>query len=276
MENSNNNYGDWRENRRREWEERRARRMSRVSHGGIYVGHHSSRGHIALGIIALLIGGLFLLQNLGYVFIGSIWQFWPVIIVAVGVAHVLDSRSLHSVLWGVLLCGVGLIFMANNLGYLPWPIWGLIWPAFIIFWGLILLARGFGRRGYWGETHSPVDDTSTTSNNILNEMVVFGGIHRKIECQDFQGGEARAVFGGIDIDLRGAATTKDAIEIVANAVFGGIELRVPDTWDVTVRGAGILGGYEDKTHPAPVIEGSKRPQLVIRGEAVFGGVTVRN
>jgi len=43
-----------------------------------------------------------------------------------------------------------------------------------------------------------------------------------------------------------------------------------------VSGAGILGGYEDKTHPAIGSENSKRPKLLVRGEAVFGGVTVGN
>ena len=56
----------------------------------------------------------------------------------------------------------------------------------------------------------------------------------------------------------------------------GVELKVPDTWEVMVRGAGVLGGYDDKTHPAPAVEGVKRPKLIIRGEAVFGGVSVRN
>jgi hypothetical protein len=55
---------------------------------------------------------------------------------------------------------------------------------------------------------------------------------------------------------------------------------VPDAWDVIVRGSSILGGFEDKTHrpssnlAAP--EGVKRPRLVIRGSAVFGGVVVKN
>jgi hypothetical protein len=51
---------------------------------------------------------------------------------------------------------------------------------------------------------------------------------------------------------------------------------VPDTWDVIVRGSSILGGFEDKTHRTPAPEGVKRPRLVIRGSAVFGGVVVKN
>ena len=84
-----------------------------------------------------------------------------------------------------------------------------------------------------------------------------------------------AIFGGIELDLRGATTTLEELEIEANAVFGGIELIVPDTWDITVRGSGVLGGYVDKTHRVPTTIGVKRPHLTIRGGAVFGGVTVK-
>jgi predicted membrane protein len=109
---------------------------------------------------------------------------------------------------------------------------------------------------------------------VLNEFTVFGGVRRRIDSQEFEGGEVSAIFGGVEIDLRGAATKKDEVVIELNAIFGGVELRVPDTWDVTVRGAGIFGGYEDKTMPRRDTASGKRPLLVITGSAVFGGVTV--
>jgi predicted membrane protein len=276
MNESNNNYEAWREERRRQWEERRAQRMGRYSHGGVYAGHSRSHSHAVWGIIVLLVGMLFLLQNLGYFYIGDFFRLWPVILVALGIARILDSRSLGSLLWGGTLAVAGAVLLANNLGFIPWDLWHIFWPVLLICWGAAILARGFLGRGQWIRPHSFVDDTSTISDNVLKEAVVFGGIHRKIDSQDFLGGEARAIFGGIDIDLRGASTTKDVIEIEADAIFGGVELKVPDTWEVIVRGAGVLGGYDDKTRPAPAVEGVKRPKLIIRGEAVFGGVTVRN
>jgi predicted membrane protein len=105
---------------------------------------------------------------------------------------------------------------------------------------------------------------------------VFGGINRRIDSQDFEGGHLSSVFGGIEIDLRKANTKKEEIVIEANGVFGGIDLIVPETWKVTVRGSGIFGGFEDRTHPSPAAADEKRPHLVIVGSAVFGGVTVRN
>jgi predicted membrane protein len=273
MDNSNDNYDDWREDRRRKRQDRQARRMARFTHGGVYAGRGNSHSHVVMGFWILLLGVLFLLGNLGYIHVAQFWQYWPVILIGVGIARIFDARGLHSVLWGTTVATVGIIFLANNMGYLPWNLWGMLWPALLIIWGLIILLGSFGRRGY---RTVPIDDASTISDNVLKEVVVFGGTHRKIEAQDFRGGEATAVFGGVEIDLRGASTTRDEIEIEANAVFGGVELKVPDTWDVTIRGAGVLGGYEDKTHPVPIADGVKRPRLFIRGSAVFGGVSVRN
>ncbi len=39
-----------------------------------------------------------------------------------------------------------------------------------------------------------------------------------MDSQNFQGGEAFALFGGVEIDLRKSATTSDEILIEANAI----------------------------------------------------------
>jgi hypothetical protein len=67
------------------------------------------------------------------------------------------------------------------------------------------------------------------------------------------------------------------ITLHADAVFGGIDLIVPEAWQVEMRGSGFFGGYEDRTHrPVPNVSGAPHPKLIVKGGAVFGGVTVRN
>jgi hypothetical protein len=252
------------------------RRKHRSAQGGMFSGHSNPQHHIVLGIIVLGLGVLFLLQNLGIFFIRDIGQFWPVIIIGVGISHLLQSFNLHGKLWGTMIAGVGVIFLASNLGYLPWNAWQMLWPFVLICAGVGMLLRGLDNNPPGNKPGFFHDNGPTISDNIFKHDVIFGGVNRKIQAQDFQGGSASAVFGGIEIDLRGSATTRDEIYIEANAVFGGVELKVPDTWDVLVRGTAMFGGYEDKTHPAPAISGAKRPRLIIRGSAVFGGVNIRN
>jgi predicted membrane protein len=267
------NFDDWREIRRRRWEERRRRRMERMASGGFVI-HGDRNGRLVFGTVILLLGILFLLQNLGIFYVDRLWQFWPVILIAMGIARVIDAPTLERRVWGGVVAVAGGILLANSLGLFPWRVWSLFWPAWLIFLGIFILVRGFGKQRHWTPS-SFVHEVSTSSDDTLNALAIFGGINRRVQSQNFQGGEAVAVFGGIELDLRGASTTLDEIEIEANAVFGGIEMIVPDAWDVTVRGTGILGGYEDKTHRVPNPQGLKRPHLTINGGAVFGGVTVK-
>jgi hypothetical protein len=63
----------------------------------------------------------------------------------------MDERRRHvSVVGPVILIGAGLIFLLNNLGMLPWSVWGtlfLLWPVLLIAIGLDIL---IGRRSAWG------------------------------------------------------------------------------------------------------------------------------
>jgi predicted membrane protein len=233
----------------------------------------SGRGGLVLGLILAGIGVLLLLQNLGVLYIDDLWEYWPVILILLGVSRAATACSWGSRIWGGAVAFAGVIFLLGNLGIIHGNVWNFFWPAILICVGLGMLARGAERQGYWDRAGLAIG-ASGDSRNSFNEWAVFGGGRRQITTQDFEGGEANALFGGIRIDLRQAATKKPEIVIDANAMFGGIDIRVPEAWDVTVRGAGIFGGYESRTEDRPM--DSKRPHLIITGYALFGGVNVKN
>jgi hypothetical protein len=60
----------------------------------------------------------------------------------------------------------------------------------------------------------------------------------------------------------------------ANALFGGVDIRVPDSWGVSIRGVGIFGGFDDLSRARDPQPG--KPTLVVTGTAMFGGVSVKN
>lgn len=83
---------------------------------------------------------------------------------------------------------------------------------------------------------------------------------------------AVALFGSVDLDLRRATLTARETVIHVFAMFGGIEITVPDDVEVHVTGVGIMGGYQGPP------DGGERPGApVVRvvGAAVMGGVEVR-
>lgn len=248
------------------WQWRDARRRQRMQNPG--------SGHAVAGIVLVIIGVVFLLTNLGVFYPEDVRTYWPVILIPLGVASAVLSRSTSRRFGGAAIAVGGMILLAHNLGYIHGNIWQLLWPVFLIFLGASFLLRAIKGPRTYGLDALGLPPVSSGTANALNEVTVFGGVRRRIVSQEFEGGEVSAVFGGVEIDLRAAATKKDEVVIELNAIFGGVELMVPDTWDVTVRGAGIFGGYEDKTSPRRDPPLGKRPLLVITGSAVFGGVTV--
>jgi len=255
---------------------------------------HHGQGGLVGGVILAGIGVILLLQNLGIPYFEDLERYWPVILIVVGVAQASRSMGMGGRVWGGAVFTVGVIFLLSNFGVIHGNIWRFLWPGILIMVGLGMLARAIDRQspGDYGATAAQakkfgedlrdriVSDIHARiprgSVNHLSEWAVFGGSRRRVDSQDFQGGEAFAMFGGVEIDLRKAATTRDEILVEANAIFGGIEIRVPETWNVLVRGAGIFGGYEDETMDTRVTPEGKQPILVVNGFAVFGGVTIKN
>ena len=48
-------------------------------------------------------------------------------------------------LLGLFLVILGLAFLAQNLGWLPVGVWGIIWPVLIVALGISLLVKRSGR-----------------------------------------------------------------------------------------------------------------------------------
>jgi predicted membrane protein len=262
-----------------DWEERIARR----GQGG------RGEGRMVMGLIVVGLGVLFLLENLGLVYVRNLWEFWPIILIMLGLARMSTCSSSSGRTSGLVLVAVGGIFLANNLGYLSWDLWRFFWPVILILAGIAMLLRGMDRGSVdgppWGNwdpnrwksnfvrDFGPMRDTGA---NTVHQWAFFGGSRRRVESQNFEGGEALAIFGGIRVDLRQAASPKDEIHLEANALFGGVDIRVPESWGVIMRGMGVFGGFEDGTRGRNSGLPPGKPTLVVTGMAVFGGVTVKN
>jgi hypothetical protein len=230
---------------------------------------------IVVGVLIIAAGVLLFLDNIGLLRFHNIWEFWPVGLIALGVAKLLDCRGISGRAWASLWILFGTALLLCNLRMLRLD-WDVIWPLGIVGVGVMMLVNALERRSLPAVKSAPLSGISS-SETTFNAWATFGAIKRRIETQNFQGGEAVAVFGGVELDLRRAVMAPGVKEVVidANATFGGIEIRAPEAWLVVTQGLGIFGGYEDKTVPPRTPEGDP-PRLVIKGYAVFGGVTVRN
>jgi predicted membrane protein len=246
---------------------------------------HSGRFGVVFGALIAAVGVLFLLQNLGILYFDDIWQYWPVILIVIGVSRAASSLAVGGRVVGGVMVFVGVIFLLENLGLIHGNVWRYLWPLVLIAVGLGLLVRAVERHNLASGAPNPASPSaassastfpSSTDAGLIAPWAIFSGIRRRVESQDFEGGEALAVFGGLQLDLSDAATKKDEVVIETNAFFGGIEMKVPENWNVSVRGSAIFGGIEDETANASSTADVKRPLLIITGFVVFGGVTVKN
>jgi len=181
--------------------------------------------------------------------------------------QVLDARGRPGKLvFGGIMAIAGTIWLIDNLGFIQFNS-AMVVPLIFIGVGVSMLIRAVERQSHSGiPAPANVDDDS-----MFWQWALFGGVRRVIRGTEFRGGEALSVFSGITLDLRQASISGDRATIEANAIFGGIDMKVPKEWGVQVRGVGIFGGYDDKTsHP------DTGPELVITGTSVFGGVSISN
>jgi len=217
-------------------------------------------------IVLIGIGALFLLNNLHIIYVREILRFWPAILIAVGIVKLVDSSDGSGRAGGAVLIGVGGVFLARSLGYLDVSV-GDLWPLILIGVGLMML---FERTSVFQMGLKFKGGSGT------KESVVFSGGKRTIVDQNFTGAKYDAIFGGFELDLRKANIAGDEAVLDLNAVFGGIEAKIPESWAVVVKGTGVFGAFVDNTlQPDPRIFPNPK-RLICKGGAVFGGVEIKN
>jgi predicted membrane protein len=216
---------------------------------------------LVFGIIVIIAGVLITLDNLNFLVASEIFRWWPLALMALGMVQLFESESAGRRMSGALLLGIGSLFLLDRLHVLRF-FFRELWPLILVIIGIGILWSALTREGSHTEGGTTVDATA-----------ILGGVERSCTSPDFRGGEITAVMGGCQIDLRQALIKTDRAVIHAFAFWGGIEIRVPETWAVTLEGFPLMGGMNDSAR-APMERSNQ--QLLIRGFVIMGGIEVRN
>ena len=250
-------------------------------------------GRILAGVIFIAFGVLFLLDNFGLVDAGDIFRYWPLILIALGLARLFAPSRPEERVGGVVLLFLGSVFLLRAM-HVPWIRLRLVWPAFLVVVGAVVIWQALRRRekppgeppgdlkepGLRGTTAglavaSHLRDNGGQMGAALHEFALMGGGEGIVRAQDFRGGDVTAIMGGFQIDLRGAGLAGDSATIDVFTLFGGVEFKVPPEWNVVMNGSPILGVFTNSTRP---LGGGAAPgkTLIVRGTAIMGGVEVKN
>lgn len=219
--------------------------------------------NLMFGLVILLLGVVFALDNLDIVAARRFLDYWPVGLILIGAAKLQEVRSGHGgPVGGILFITAGAWLLLDNLDLIDVSLFAF-WPVLLIIAGGVIVAQGLRR---------PRTALATRDDQTLNAIAVMSGVKRGSNASTFRGGELAAFMGGCEIDLRQAAIHGEAV-IDVFAMWGGIEIRVPENWTVIGRVLPLMGGFEDATRPPKDATGHR---LIVRGVVLMGGVEVKN
>ncbi len=243
-----------------------------------------SNSRYVMGFILVIIGALFLLDNLNYLYfdIPHVIFSFPTILILVGILILVNSEKK----------GLGIIFVViGGLWLLPriFPFiainGGIIFSVLIIALGIYILSK---RRGYSGNHYninkSGVSEQSGTSNpsgeftqdtDKIDDVAIFGGGHKFISSDNFQGGNITAIFGGSEIDLTRCKLAPGQNVLEVTAIFGGTTLIVPKEWNVVINVIPLFGGFSHKGMRGPNVVINPESTLIIKGVVIMGGGEIK-
>lgn len=233
-------------------------------------------------VILIVAGALLFLDNLDLLPIQNIQAYWPLALVFWGAMMIERRRTANTMIGAGAIIVFGILLTLGNL-HIIHVTGGIIWSLALIAAGLVMLVgRCQAPANFWPPKPPPFEAGSYSRQSYfgdrLMEQFIFSGTKRRVETQNFQGGKVEAVFGGAEMDLSQAsiATPNRRVVLIVNAIFGGVEIRIPRTWRVEKIGSAVFGGFDDQTVPPRPEPGFDPPTLVIRGSAVFGGIVIKN
>lgn len=228
---------------------------------------------IILGGFILLAGLFLLLDNLNVIQIKqSIWHFWPVILIFVGLTQIYNSTTGKISFFGVLLTGIGVLLILQKLDILKFEVWSL-WPIFIIIIGFNIITHHVYYKGKnEGKGIGLFKGSQNFDKDFISISCILGGGEYTFANNDLKGGKLTAIMGGGELDLRDCSFSASQIHIDLFLMMGGFEIRVPKDWNVITKVTPLLGGIDNKTVR---INGSKK-DLVITGIIFMGGFEIKN
>ena len=223
---------------------------------------------IIWGAVLIIAGLGWALSSLGLIEVDIFFEgWWTLFIIVPCTISLFTSPDKVSAAVG-LVVGVLLLLSAREI--ITWDmIVKLVIPAIIVLIGIKLIANAFLEK----KTEKIEESLKKNADSLDNVFCIFTGEEVKMEGKVFRGAELNAIFGGIDYDLRGAVIEPDCA-IKATAIFGGIDIIVPENVKVRVKSTGIFGGTSNKAR-RPDDGAEDVITLYVSSLALFGGVDIK-
>ena len=218
-------------------------------------------GLVLVGVGVVL--GLHVLDILPFDIFFKGW--WTLIIIIPSFISLFSQRDKTPGIVGMV---AGVLLLLGSRGIIDFKMLAkLIGPILIVVIGLCLIFKdSFNKNAK--EAIRRIKERNFPKKKCT---AVFSGRNALFAGEPFYGADAVAVFGGLEIDLRGAVITEDIL-ISTGAVFGGIDILLPPNVNAEVCVTPVFGGAANKTG-RPFTSGI--PTVFVSGVCAFGGIDVK-
>lgn len=216
---------------------------------------------VLLGAVVVLIGVVLLAETTGFYDTSAVWDFVPSLFVLVGV-YALVSSGFRNLFGPLVVIVFAAAWQLATLDVVNDETLVQFWPVLVVIFGLSLVAGRYRTR------------ERGLKSDTVGAFAVFSGREVRATTNDFHGGDATALFGGVDIDLRNAEIQERPARLTTTALFGGVDVIVPREWNVEFDVLPVLGAAEDERLWTE--DEHEEVDLVVEGFVAFGGVSLKD
>lgn len=223
-------------------------------------------GNILWGVVFIIVGAIFGLNAVGLTNINIFFKgWWTLFIIIPSLIELIRSTNkMWSFIW--LIIGVVLLLCAQNILSFH-LVRKLFFPFILVMIGISIIFKDTFHK----KMAEKIRKLNSNKGDFDEYCATFGSQKSNLSGQEFKGANLDAVFGSVALDLSEAIIKQDQV-INANAVFGGIEIKVPTNVNIQVKSTPIFGGVENKVKTD---YNESLPTIYINGVAMFGGVEIK-
>ena len=230
---------------------------------------------IVLGLVIVSVGAALLFDKLDVsgAGAGTIVDYWPVLIIVLGVSQWF-GRGLLPGFGSLMVMTLGGILLAQNL--IDDKSFGDLWPVFAIAIGVSIILGPFRRNRHGRRFSMKFQGRGRRwkGHGIgpgHNTEAFFSGGGRQVDGE-YTGSNARVKLASDGIDLTRATLPEDGATLNLDVLLGEYKIRVPGDWKLDIR-AEVTMGQIEVNRPDNDDERSG-PTLVIDGRVLMGGVEI--
>ena len=222
--------------------------------------------NVLWGIVLIVLGVVFGLNALDVTSINVFFDgWWTLFIIVPSFIDLFKEKNKTGNIIGLLIGGSLLLASQGILSFSL--IWKLAFPIILVLIGLSLIFKDTIN----GKIKNKIKELNVKNNGLEEHCATFGGQDLNFSGEKFEGCNLSAVFGGVKCDLR-EAKLSDEVIINVTAVFGGIDIFVPDDVVVKVKSVPLFGGVSNEKN-SKAKEAKKI--IYINATCMFGGVEIK-